>query len=566
MKRDLGDRLVEVLQAGGVEAAFGVPGGQTLPFYAAARRRGFGHVLMRDERAAACAADAYARLSGRVGVCDATVGPGVTNLVSGLAEAFASSIPVLAIVADVPTVWGHVRRRGVASQAMDQRPLLEPVSKWMARVERAASLADMLEQALRVAVTGRPGPVVLEIPDDVFGEEPAEASGSFGPEAFAYPRFRTAPSSADLERAASLLAAAQRPLLMTGGGVLLSGAGAEVTRLAESAGIPVVTTINGKGSIDERSPLALGVVGVFGSVRAGRALAEADTVLVLGSKFDQLSTFNWRLPGAGQQILHIDVDPEEIGRSTAVSVGIVADAREAAAALADRLKDLSLAREEVWWEGLSEEGQPLTEPDDPAVAPEAVVHGISDALESGDVLLCDASLSSGWGAQHFRVKSPGRGFVAPRGLAGIGWGCGAAVGARAALEAGQKLVCLAGDGAWAYSLSEVETAVRMQMPITYVILNNASLAWIRHTEQFRDQPLSSDFSGVDFAAVARAMGASGERVDSLGDFAPALERALDAPGPCVLDVRSSADSSPTVGMKRIRRGLEGRGRKSAYSS
>merc|ERR1711969_303612 len=212
MARDLGDRLVEGLQDGGVEAAFGVPGGQTLPFYAAAKRQGFAHVLMRDERAAACAADAYARLSGRVGVCDATVGPGVTNLVSGLAEAYSSSVPVLAIIADVPTDWGHLRRRGVASQAMDQRLLLEPVSKWMARVERAASLDDMLEQALRVAVTGRPGPVVLEIPDDVFGEEPAEASASFGREAFAYPRFRTAPPAADLERALGLLAAARRPL------------------------------------------------------------------------------------------------------------------------------------------------------------------------------------------------------------------------------------------------------------------------------------------------------------------------------------------------------------------
>src|SRR5262245_2176347 len=305
MRRDVGERLVEVLQAGGVDAVFGVPGGQTLPLYAAARRRGLRHVLMRDERAAACAADAYARVSGRVGVCDATVGPGATNLVSGLAEALASSVPVLAIIADVPTEWNHLRRRGVASQALDQAALLAPVSKWIARVERAAAFDEMLDQALRVATSGRPGPVVLEIPDDVFQEDPGEPRRAFGPDAFACPRLRSAPSPAQVEAAVRLIARARRPLILAGGGALTSGAAGEITRLAEATGIPVATTLNGKGSIDERHRLAAGVVGVFGHVRASRALAGADLVLVLGSKLDQLSTFAWRVPGPGQGVIHV---------------------------------------------------------------------------------------------------------------------------------------------------------------------------------------------------------------------------------------------------------------------
>jgi acetolactate synthase-1/2/3 large subunit len=551
MRRDVGERLVEVLQAGGVEAVFGVPGGQTLPLYAAARRRGLQHVLMRDERAAACAADAYARVSGRVGVCDATVGPGATNLVSGLAEALASSVPVLAIIADVPGDWNHLRRRGVASQALDQAALLAPVSKWVARVERASACDEMLDQALRVATSGRPGPVVLEIPDDVFQDDPGEPHRSFGPGSFACPRQRSAPAAAQVETAAQRIASARRPLILAGGGVLTSGAAHEVTRLAEVTGIPVATTLNGKGSIDERHRLAAGVVGVFGQVRASRALARADLVLVLGSKLDQLSTFAWRVPGPEQGVIHVDLDPEEIGRTGPVVLGICADVRETAELLRASLTDRAHSAEPGWLDAISADGQPRTAPGDSAIAPEQVVELLSGSLAPGDVLLCDASLASGWGAQFYRVKQAGRGFLAPRGLAGIGWACGAAVGARAALDPSRRLACLAGDGGWAYSLSEVETAVRLRQRIAYLVLNNASLAWIRHTEQRRGMEPTSDFGDVDFAAVARAMGAEGERVASRTALPAALGRALDAPGPYVLDVLTSPDSSPTVGLRAV---------------
>ncbi|MFO0688657.1 MAG: thiamine pyrophosphate-binding protein [Myxococcota bacterium] len=563
MRRDVGDRLVEILQSGGIDAIFGVPGGQTLPLYAAARRRGLRHVLMRDERAAACAADAYARVAGTVGVCDATVGPGATNLVSGLAEAYASSVPVLAIIADVPTLWNHLRRRGVASQALDQAALLAPVVKWIARVERAAALDEMLDQALRVATTGRPGPVVLEIPDDVFQEDPGEPRRRFGPEDFASPRQRSAPSADALEAAVERIAVARRPLILAGGGVLLSGASVELTRLAEATGIPVATTLNGKGAIDERHPLAAGVVGVFGEVRAGRALAQADCVVVIGSKLDQLSTFAWRMPGASQAIVHVDVDAEEIGRTGPVAVGLVADAREAATAMRARLVGMMLSLERGWLDAIPTDGQPGTASDDPAIAPERVVARISEALSPGDVLLCDASLASGWGGQHHRVQQPGRGFLAPRGLAGIGWAGGAAIGARVALDPARRLVCLAGDGGFAYALAELETAVRARLPIAYVILNNASYAWIRHTEQYKGMEPTSDLGEIDFAAAARAMGAGGERVADEAALPAAIARALASPGPCVVDVRTSRDASPMVGLRAVGSRRAGRERQHA---
>jgi len=551
VRRDVGERLVEALQAGGVEAIFGVPGGQTLPLYAASRRRGLRHVLMRDERAAACAADAYARISGGIGVCDATVGPGATNLVSGLAEALASSVPVLAIVADVPTSWNHLRRRGVASQALDQAALLAPVCKWVARVERASAFDEMLDQALRVATSGRPGPVVLEIPDDVFQEDPGEPRRSFARGQFEVPRLRSAPTHEQIEDGARRIARARRPLILAGGGVLLSRASQAITHLAESTGIAVATTLNGKGSIDERHRLAAGVVGVFGQVRASRALAQADLILVIGSKLDQLSTFAWRVPGSAQSVIHVDLDPEEIGRTGSVELGICADAREAAIALRESLVDRTLAAEPGWLDSIPGDGQPGTAAGDSAIAPEQVVRLLGDALEPGDVLLCDASLSSGWGGQHHRVKHAGRGYLAPRGLAGIGWAAGAAVGARIALDPRHRLACLAGDGGWAYALAEVETAVRLRQKTAYVVLNNASLAWIRHTEQSRGMETTSDFGDVDFAAVARAMGAEGERVANAAALPAAIARALSAPGPYVLDVLTSPDASPTVRLRSV---------------
>ena len=425
----LSHRLVEVLVAGRVKAIFGVPGGQTLPLYGAAHDAGLLHVLMRDERGAACAADAYARASGHVGFCDATVGPGATNLVSGLAEAMSSSIPIVAIVADIRTTRSHLRRRAVVSQAVDQAAMLAPLVKWVGRVERGEALDAVLDQALRIATTGRPGPVVLEIPEDVFHEEPDPSQfRNFSEREFVYPRFRSAPTAGGLAAAVDLLSGAKRPLIMAGGGVTFSGAANAVSALAQEHQIPIVTSISGKGTIDERSPLAAGVTGRFGTARANAAAMAADVVLVIGCKLGQLSTHGWQLPGPGQTIIHIDVDGEEIGRTGPVALGIVADAREAASMLTTALRDTIAGRN---WLG---DVQPsLNDPraaSDGAVAPTRIAEVISAALREDDLLLCDASLASGWGAANTLVKKAGPNFIAPRGLAGIGWAGGAVIGAR----------------------------------------------------------------------------------------------------------------------------------------
>lgn len=547
---DIGERLIEALAAAGIDAIFGVPGGQTLPLYRAARAAGFRHVLMRDERTAACAADAYARVRGGIGVCDATVGPGVTNLISGLAEAYASSIPVLAIVADIRTDQGHLRRRGVVSQAIEQSALLAPVTKWVARVERSTSFDDVFSHALRVATTGRPGPVALEIPEDVFVE--SLAGGPAAPRVQAdSPRFRPALAASDIDRIGALLASAGRPLLLAGGGVLASGACDALRAFVEATGIPVATTIMGKGALDERHELSLGVVGTFGCIRAGAALIEADAVLVVGSKLDQVSTIGFRTPRAGQRLAHVDIDGEEIGRVTPVEVGAVADAREALTALRTDFERAGTTRRDPWISRLPAEPDYEAAVHDDGVAPEAVVTAISDTFPAGATLVSDASLASGWAARYFRVGRAGRSFLAPRGLAGIGWAGGAAVGASVAVGGRGRVIALAGDGAWGYTMAEVETAARAALPITYVILNNAAYGWITHVENDLQLNELSHLGQADYAAAASALGAKAWRVDSIEDFAQAFALATTTEGPTVVEVLSSPSASPTLRVRDL---------------
>ncbi|WP_417591569.1 thiamine pyrophosphate-binding protein [Parasphingorhabdus sp.] len=546
---DVGDALISRLRNIGARVCFGVPGGQTIPLYGAARRSGFSHVLMRDERNAACAADAYARVTGRIGVCDATVGPGATNLISGLAEAYASGVPVLAIVADVKTEREHLRHRGVASQAMEQRALMETVSKQVVRVHSSDSLGSAFDSAIRVAVTGRAGPVTLEIPEDVFtaAAELDETGENF--QAGTWPRYATDPSAESVALAVEALAGAERPIILAGGGAMSSLYRDEITALAEMHNIPVVTSINGKGVIDEYHALSRGVVGVFGSVAASVALQKADVVLILGSKFAQFNSFLWRLPSPAQHLIHVDSDGAELGRAMPVSQSICADAGRTALHIREAMG--SIARCQNWQVDASEiPDQPGTKEDDDRVAPEAVIELISEMADEQTVMVSDASLASGWAASRYRVRGSGRKYLAPRGLAGIGWAGGAAIGAAVALqeehpEAGH-VVSISGDGATSYWIGEVETAVRLQLPIIFVILNNAGFGWIMQGEQMLGIQPRSTFGSVDFSAMGRAMGTAAFRAETIEEASEALQSAWQIKGPVIIEIASSEMASPSV--------------------
>jgi acetolactate synthase-1/2/3 large subunit len=472
--------------------------------------------------------------------------------VSGLTEALGSSIPMVALVADIRRERSHLRRRSVTSQALEQDNLLAAVSKWVARIETPDAVAGVLDQALRVATTGRPGPVVMTIPEDVFAGVPSDGAPQrrFGPEAFAYPRFRSAPDPVALGDAVELLARARRPLILAGGGVTFSDASVAVSELAIAHTIPVATSISGKGTIDEHHPLAAGVAGSFGTMRANAAFRAADVVLVLGCKLGQVTTHGWQLPRSDQVVIHVDVDGEEIGRTGEAQVGIVADARLTAVALKSALEGRR-AGAENWILELAD--VPATgagmEAGENGVAPHRVAQLLSESLNPGDVIVCDASLSSGWAAAYSRVRTP-RSYVAPRGLAGIGWGGGGMIGARVAVPADRRVVLLTGDGAWGYCLAEFETAARLNMDITCVVLNNKSLGWIAHIQARKGQP-QSNYSDIDFAQAAQAMGGSGTRATTVDEFQEALGKALAAAGPSLIDVQSSPTASPVLALGSV---------------
>ena len=535
-----------MLIAYGVPVVFGLAGGQTLPLYDAIRSRAgnIRHVPVRDERNAAYAADGYARISGRVGVCDATVGPGAIKLTSGLAEAFNSSIPLVAVVSDMPSDWLAVRYRGGGNQLVDQMGVLSPLCKWTGRLPAADRLPELVQRAFQMATTGRPGPVAIEIPEDLFrmeaGDTPA-VDRRFGKA----PSDRSVPEPSALQAAAALLESAERPVLIAGGGARLSDAGAELAALAEQLALPVATTHSGKGVLDETHPLALGLLGALGGSTVARSIVEgADVILAVGFKFGQNPTFRWSLPRRGQRLIHLDIDPAEIGRVFPVEIALVGDARAGLTALraqcgfskpiepiAARIAGLR-ARWHEELEAKAGEAKPIK--------PQQVVALLDELCGPESILVCDASFASGWGGAYFEARQDRR-AIFPRGMGGLGWALPAAIGAQLARPK-SKVVVLAGDGAMTYSLGELATLASEGLNIAVVVLNNSAMGWIKWEQAvyWEGRFQSTDLGEVDFAAVARAMGCSGTNVNEPDDLRQALTLALSATVPTLVDVRTDA--------------------------
>jgi acetolactate synthase I/II/III large subunit len=543
LARHGGALLAWLLAEHGVRHVFGVPGGQTLALYDGIldREPALRHVLVRDERTAAYAADAYARVTGLVGVCDATVGPGAAKLPSGLAEALGASVPVIALVSELPARLAPHRYRSAASQALDQASLLAPVTKWQALVPDAAAMPALVGQAFRMATTGRPGPVALFLPQDVLD----------GPADKAWPAERAAGTAA-----AAVLRRSARPYLLAGGGAMHSGAGLAVTALGERLSAAVGTTLTGKGVIPEDHPLSVGVAGSMGAASATAALAEADVVLLIGSKASGGATANWSLPRSDQAVLQLDLDPAELGRAFPLDAGMLGDAQAGLLALSAALAESAEPEPDrtAWRERLAvlsaswrdkRDGERVS--DRVPIAPQRVLGELERVLRPDDLLVCDASLSSGWAGAYFEQRTPGRRVLFPRGQAGLGYALPAAVGAATARPGGRTVV-LAGDGAFGYAVGELATLVEHRLPVTIVVLNNRSLGWIRWYRRinFGRGWEDEDFGDVAFADVARAFGLRGQRVTEPGQLAAALRSAADGPGPALVDVVTEVWQTPII--------------------
>lgn len=551
-----GNLLLDLLAAHHVQHVFGVPGGQSMPLYDALRsgRRPIRHIIMRDERNLPYAAAAYARITGKVGVLDATVGPGAALLPLGLAEANNAATPLVALLSELPVNWAPMAEWGSASQGMDQLGLLAPVTKWRARVHTQSQVSTLVRNAFQKATGGRPGPAALAIPEDIYLQDASQDADTVGlPQNAGHcPAYRTVPEAGALRAAVELLLQAERPVLVAGGGALTSGAEAEIAALAERLQMPVATTLMGKGAISEGDPLAVGVLGGIGMKSAEQTVKAADLVFLVGFKNAQNSTFGWTVPGPHQQVIHLELDPDQVGRFFPAAVGLVGDARATVTALLALLDGQPRQARTAWLErvaGWKGEWAAYIAPEitsnEIPVKPQRIIAEIAAASDPEDILVCDASFASGWGAIYYPIRNAGRRTIFPRGMAGLGFGLPAAVGAAAAAP-GQTVFCLAGDGGFAYSLGELATLRAEGLKVVTVVLNNANWGWMEWINKLNWNKQYFDLPDLDFARVAEGMGCRGMTVRRAEDLAPALREAVRGEESVVIDVKSALWETPVM--------------------
>src|SRR5262245_5048247 len=543
--------LYETLRACGVTHVFGLDSPEAL--YAEMDRAEMRPITVRDERAGAIMADAYARVSGRPGVCTAIRGPGATNLMTGLGEAWASSIPVVAVVNDVNTAM--VGKNPI--QEVDHLALFRPVTKWAVRLDRSERVSELTARAFVLATSGRPGPTVVSCPDDVLAASGATVSG-LRPGARRYPHLRTAPDPAAVREAVLVLGEAARPAIVAGGGVLSAGAWDELLRVAELLDAPVATTPLGKGAIDETHPLAAGVMSAYTGGEMGRGriandvIRDADVVLLVGTKTGNVATSNWTLPDPACRTVHVDVDAAEIGRNYR-SLGVQGDAKLALAALAagleaagarpDSGRRAELARALADWRARI---RPLAESSARPIRPERVLAEIARVADDDTIVAADASYSSLWAVDRLSLRRPGRRLISARGFGGIGWALPAGIGAKLAAP-DKRVLCLTGDGAFGFVFQELETAARYGIGLVVVVLNNSTFAYQKHAEQLHyGRSFETELLDVDYAALARVLRCEGVSVSDPDQLAPALAAATASGRPTVVNVVIDPEAFPPI--------------------
>ncbi|HEV3101315.1 MAG TPA: thiamine pyrophosphate-binding protein [Candidatus Dormibacteraeota bacterium] len=553
----VGDLLSELLARYGVTHVFGQPGGQTAALYDGIAKRGPGlrHILVRDERSAAYAADAFGRLTGRPGVCDVTVGPGTTKLSDGLVESHNASVPVIALVGELPRDWAPYREMGVASQGFDQVRFLSSITKSTLEAPTASALPQMIRSAFRIATAGRPGPVAVVIPHDVMDAdwEARDLDLEVDDRYMQAPAFRPVASGDSVEAAADLLKKARRPLIVAGGGVHGSRATSELEALAQRLDAVVVTSFSGKGAIDETGPSSAGVLNPLGSTESLELFRRADAVFWCGCKVGQNTSHNWTLPLAEQATIHLDVDASELGRTFRPTVALNGDARSTLEALVALLpaharpewrREVDRAKKTASAQRAEVEGS-----DAVPILPPRVMRELAARIGPDDVVISDASFSAGWIASHIPARRAGRTFLFARGQGGLGYAVPAAIGAAAARPE-SRVVTVSGDGGFSYAIGELATHAQHGLRTVNVVLNNGTLAWLAMWQRlfFEGLRQSVDLEGEagapDFAQVAVGLGCDGIRVERPGDLGDSLDAAFAATRPVVVDVRTDPMATP----------------------
>lgn len=542
MKKTGAEILLESLRLEGVEVIFGFPGGAVLNIYDALLKYAeeIRHILVRHEQGAVHAADGYARASGKVGVCLVTSGPGATNAVTGIATAYMDSVPLVVFTGQVPTMLiGND-----AFQEADIVGITRPCTKHNFLVKDVKDLAMIIKQAFYLARTGRPGPILVDLPKDVIADVaefnyPAKIKmRSYNPTYQGHPR--------QIKKAAKLITKAQKPLIYAGGGVIISNASKELATLAQKYSIPVTTTLMGLGSFPGNHPLFLGMLGMHGTYQANMAVSNCDLLIAVGARFDDRVTGKVEKFSPFSQKIHIDIDPTSISKNVLVDVPIVGDAKNVLRAL---LKALEEEGEQDWvkmhaaWLKQIEEwakSAPLNYKNSTGIKPQFVIQKINEIIKAtvGDnfIITTEVGQNQMWTAQFFTFTRP-RSLLTSGGLGTMGYGFPAAIGAQVAFP--DKLVVdIAGDGSFQMNIQELATAVQYKLPVKVAVLNNHCLGMVRQWQQlFCEGRYSQTIFEVmpDFVKLAAAYGAVGLRATKPEEVEPIIREAFSIPQPVIMD-------------------------------
>ncbi len=532
--------LCRALLEQGVDVVFGYPGGAIMPFYHALPEfPELRHVLVRHEQAAAHAADGYARASGRAGVCVATSGPGATNLVTGLATAHMDNTPVVAIT-------GQVSRAMIGKDAFQETDIIgitQPITKHNRLVEDVEELADAVREAFYVAQEGRPGPVLLDIPKDVQNQKTEWTGGRA--DSFEPSTRPPADLSASLVEAARLIAVAERPLIMAGHGVLLSEATPELRVLAERTGIPVITTLLGISGFPEAHPLHLGMPGMHGEVHVNKAIQQADLIIGLGLRFDDRVTGNLAGFARGAKLIHIELDPSEVGKNVPAALPLVGDVRDILCALLP----LIVARNcKAWLAEISSFMRPQPESFKAGLSPQAILDSISESTDGRGTIVSDVGQHQMWVAKLYRYQQTNS-HITSGGLGTMGFAVPAAMGVAMA-RPGQPVWAISGDGGFQMNMQEIATMVQEGIPVKMAIFNNGYLGMVRQWQQFFHgrRYSATPIWSPDYVQLASAYGIPGWKVESADQLEESVRAAAAEAGPALLEfmIEQEANVFPMI--------------------
>ncbi len=547
--------LAKMLRAYGAEYVFTLTGAPQDPLIDMQNRESVRVVLGRSERSVLAMADAYARLTGKPTFGIVQFGPGATYLPPSIIDAYWASSPLIAISGTTTTKT----RFRYEYQEVEQTSMFSSMTKFAGDLPQPERIADVVRTAVRASVSGVPGPSYLGIPADWFGKALSIPQEIYAEQAFLRaPAGRVAPVAQDVERAIALLAGAEKPVIIAGGGVILSEAWNELTALAEALNIPVVTTMAGKGSIADTHALAVGVCGRYSRKVANDTLAAADFCLAIGTKLSSMGTNVFQYPGKNARIAHFDLDPNSLGRTYREELSAVGDARETVNLLRDAAGAAKLngSKWSAWTKqvqgSVAAWQQDLVRASSEAMHegklnPYHIMRQIDQHLGGDDVLVADTGYMAAWAVTVLQQKKPGRNTL--RAAGSLGWAFPAAFGAKLAVGPKRRVFGLTGDGGLGYHLTELETALRLKTPVVQIVMNNCTLAFEYHVQKYVHQemcPEASEFLDVNFADVSRAFGAHGERVTSADQFIPALRRAEESGKPAIVEVMVSRELPPPV--------------------